>query len=88
MINDTDRAESMGPATKEKMRAFIQRIESLESEKADLTAGIGEVYAEVKSFGFDAKIMRKVIALRKLDADDRAQQEAMIDLYLDTAESV
>ncbi|MEE9347581.1 MAG: DUF2312 domain-containing protein [Robiginitomaculum sp.] len=88
MATDFDRSESMGQATKEKLRQYIARIERLEAEKAELGADIREVYAELKSFGFDPKIMRKVVSLRKLDANERAEQEAMTDLYLDVVAEV
>ncbi len=67
---------------KEHLRSFIDRIERLEAEKAGLTADTREVYAEAKGQGFDTKIMRQVIRLRKLDRADRQEQEAMLDLYL------
>ena len=67
---------------KEHLKSFIERIERLEEEKAALAADIREVYAEAKGQGFDTKIMRQVIRLRKLDRADRQEQEAMLDLYL------
>lgn len=86
MLTDEDRAEQMGPAAKEKLRQFVARIERLEAEKSELGADIREVYAEVKTFGLDPKILRKVVALRKVEAAERAEQEAMLDLYLDVVE--
>lgn len=65
----------------DRLRSFIERIERLEEEKAALTADIREVYAEAKSSGFDTKIMRQVIRLRKLDSADLQEQEALLDLY-------
>jgi uncharacterized protein (UPF0335 family) len=67
---------------KEHLKSFIERIERLEEEKAALTADIREVYAEAKGQGFDTKIMRQVVRLRKLDRADRQEMEAMLDLYL------
>ena len=67
---------------KEHLRNFIERIERLSEEKAALTADIGEIYSEAKGSGFDTKIMRRIIALRKLDRADFQEQEAMLDLYL------
>ena len=81
MMSDNDRAESMGGATREKLRQFVARIERLEAEKAELAADIREVYAEVKAFGFDTKALRKIIARRKQDADKQAEEDALIDLY-------
>lgn len=67
---------------KEHLRSFIDRIERLEEEKAALTADIREVYSEAKGQGFDTKIMRQVVRIRKLDSADRQEQEAVLDLYL------
>jgi len=77
-----DSAESMGQATREKLKQTIARIERLEAEKAELAADIREVYAEAKSFGFDTKVLRKVVSLRKVEAHERAEQEALLDLYM------
>ena len=65
----------------ERLRSFIERIERLEEEKAALTAEIREVYAEAKGNGFDTKVMRQVIRLRKMETADRQEQEALLDLY-------
>ncbi|HET7335315.1 MAG TPA: DUF2312 domain-containing protein [Rhizomicrobium sp.] len=67
---------------KEHLTSFIERIERLEEEKAALAADIREVYSEAKGQGFDTKIMRKVVALRKLDTAERQEQDAVLDLYL------
>lgn len=67
---------------KEHLKSFIERVERLEEEKGALTADIREVYAEAKGQGFDTKIMRQVVRLRKLDKADRQEAEAMLDLYL------
>lgn len=66
---------------KDQLRSFIERIERLEEEKAALAADIREVYAEAKGDGFDPKIMRQVVRLRKLDQADYQEQEAMLELY-------
>ena len=76
---DTD---VIGAAAREHLKSFVQRIERLEEEKASLGADLKEVYAEAKSMGFDTKILRKVISLRKMDRNDRAEMEALLDLYL------
>ena len=67
---------------KEHLKSFIERIERLEEEKAALAADIREVYSEAKGTGFDVKIMRQVVRLRKLDTADRQEQDAILDLYL------
>lgn len=83
MMTESERVDAMGQATREKLKQFIARIERLEAEKAELAADIREVYAEVKSFGFDSKVMRKVISLRKIEAHERAEQEALLEMYMD-----
>ena len=67
---------------KEHLSSFIERIERLEEERNALTADIREVYSEAKGTGFDTKIMRQVVRMRKLDKADFQEQEAMLDLYL------
>lgn len=83
MLSDADRAEQLGQATREKLKQFVARIERLEAEKTELAADIREVYAEVKTFGLDTKVMRKVISMRKQDEAERAEQEALLDIYMD-----
>src|SRR5215510_12957068 len=65
----------------DRLRSFIERIERLEEEKAGLTADIREVYAEAKGTGFDSKVMRQIVRLRKMDSADRQEQEALLDVY-------
>jgi uncharacterized protein (UPF0335 family) len=72
----------VGGIAKEQLQSIVERIEKLEEEKANLAADVREVYAEAKANGFDAKTLRQVVRLRKLDADDRQEQEYMLDLYL------
>lgn len=64
-----------------RLRSFVERIERLEEEKQALTNDIREVYSEAKGAGFDVKILRQVIRLRKMDAADRSQMEAVLDVY-------
>lgn len=64
------------------LRAFIERIEKLEEEKKALSEDIKEVYAEAKGTGFDVKIVRKIVALRKLDPDKRREEQEILDLYM------
>lgn len=71
-----------GGVAGERLRSFIERIERLEEEKAALAEDIREVYSEAKGTGFDVKIMRQVIRLRKMDTSDRQEQEAVLDTYL------
>lgn len=67
---------------KDQLKAFVARIERLDEERKTISLDIKDVYGEAKGFGYDVKILRKVIALRKMDADDRANQEAVLDVYL------
>ena len=64
------------------LKSLVERIERLEEEKGALTADIKEVYAEAKGHGFDTKIMRQVVRMRKIDKADRQEMEAVLDLYL------
>lgn len=65
----------------DQLRSYIERIERLEEEKAALAADIREVFSEAKGNGFDVKIMRQIIRLRKLDREDRQEQEELLQLY-------
>ncbi|HQF30875.1 MAG TPA: DUF2312 domain-containing protein [Hyphomicrobiales bacterium] len=64
------------------LRAFIERIERLEEEKKALADDIKDVFSEAKSQGFDTRTMRQVLKIRRQDADERQEQEALLDLYL------
>ena len=79
---DADRPQKTQGIAVGQLRSLIERIERLEDEKSALTADIREVYAEAKGNGFEPKIMRQVVRLRKLDKEDRQEQEALRDLYL------
>ncbi len=65
----------------EELRQFIERYERLEAEKKDIADAQKEVMAEAKGRGYDTKVMRKVIALRKRDKDDLAEEEAVLEMY-------
>lgn len=67
---------------REHLLSFIERVERLEEERIALVSDIREVYSEAKGQGFDTKIMRQVVRLRKLETADRQEQEAILDLYL------
>ena len=64
------------------LRSFVERIERLEEEKAALAADIRDVYAEAKGSGFDAKVMRQIVRTRKMDLNERQEQEQLFDLYM------
>ncbi len=72
----------VGGIAGEKLRSYIERIERLEEEKTALAADIREVYSEAKGGGFDGRILRQVIKLRKMDNADRREQEELLDLYM------
>ncbi len=71
----------VGGVAKDRLKSFVERIERLEEEKLALVADIREVYSEAKGAGFDVKVMRQLIRLRKMDRDDRSQMEAVLDVY-------
>ncbi len=71
-----------GGIAADQIRSIIERIERLEEEKQALADDIKEVYAEAKGNGFDTKILRQVIRIRKQDSAERQEQEALLDLYL------
>lgn len=67
--------------TAAELRQFVERVERLETEKSDIADQVKEVMAEAKARGYDTKILRKLIALRKRDADDIAEEEAVLEIY-------
>lgn len=69
--------------TNNQIQVFATRIERLNEERDALSADIREVYSELKHFGLDPKIMRKCIALRKIETSDRQEQDAILSLYMD-----
>ena len=70
-----------GPIARDQLRSIVERIERLEEEKQALADDIKEVYAEAKGSGFDTRIMRQVIRLRRMDKDDLDEQETLLDVY-------
>ena len=66
----------------DQIRAFIERIERMEEEKQAIADDIKEIYAEAKGNGFDTKVLRQVVRIRKQDRAERMEQEALLDLYL------
>lgn len=82
MIDDSAPAENLQGSAKDHLRAFIERIERLEEEKAALSEDIREVYAEAKGTGFDTKALRTIIRMRKLEDHERMEQEALLATYM------
>lgn len=73
--------EDVGGVAGKRLRAFIERVERLEQEKAETADDIKDVYAEAKGVGFDAKTIRKLVRLRKMDAEKRREEDELLDLY-------
>jgi uncharacterized protein (UPF0335 family) len=71
----------VGGVAVEQLKSFIERIERLEEEKSALSGDIKEVYAEAKGTGFEPKIMRQIIKIRKMDKDEVDEEESLLDLY-------
>ena len=81
----TAAAEKEQPATrfaKDQLKAFVERIERLEEDKKATSDDIRDVYAEAKGTGFDTKALRSIVRLRKLDTDERREQQEVLDTYL------
>ncbi len=72
----------VGGIAGERLKSFIERIERLEEEKRALAEDIKEVFAEAKGVGFDIKIIRQILKIRKMDRDDLDEQEALLDTYM------
>ncbi|MBS4049396.1 MAG: DUF2312 domain-containing protein [Alphaproteobacteria bacterium] len=72
-----------GGVAGDQLRSLVARIERLEEEKKGLSDDIREIYAEVKAHGFDPKIVRQVVRLRKLDSADLAEQQALLERYME-----
>lgn len=66
----------------DQLRAIIDRIERMEEEKEALSADLREIYAEAKGNGFDTKVIRQIVRIRKQDHSERMEQEALLDLYM------
>lgn len=71
----------MAEPTDDRLRLLIERIERLEEEKKGISDDIRDVYAEAKAVGYDAKIMRQIVRLRKMKPDDRREMEMVLDTY-------
>jgi uncharacterized protein (UPF0335 family) len=81
MPDMTDLSNDAYNVTADELRQFIERFEHLEAEKKDIADQQKEVMAEAKGRGYDTKVLRKIIALRKRKPDDIAEEEAVLDLY-------
>ena len=82
MADDSSEIDVLNATAQSQLKSIIERIERLEEDKAAVATDLKEVYAEAKGNGFDVKVLRKVIRLRKQDKAKRQEEEALIDLYL------
>jgi uncharacterized protein (UPF0335 family) len=82
MADDASNIETLGVTAQGKLKSLVERIERLEEDRAAVAGDLKEVYAEAKGEGFDTKIIRKVIRLRKADIAKRQEEEALIELYI------
>lgn len=82
MADDASNIDVLNTTAQGQLKSILERIERLEEDKAAVMADLKEVYAEAKGNGFDVKIIRKVVRLRKTDRAKRQEEEALIDLYM------
>ena len=82
MADDSSEIDVLNSTAQGQLKSLIERIERLEEDKAAVANDLKEVYAEAKGNGFDTKVIRKVIRLRKQDKAKRQEEEALVDLYL------
>ncbi len=79
--NKEDETKDVGGVAGKRLISFLERVENLEEEKAALAEDIKEVYAEAKGVGFEVKIMRRIIKLRKMEPEKRREEDEIMDLY-------
>ena len=82
MSDDNSHGDILNQATQGQLKSIIERIERLEQEKTEIAEQIKEDFAEAKGNGFDVKVLRKVVRIRKQDRAKRLEEEAILDLYL------
>lgn len=85
MFDDDDDERGIGDnslASDDRLRLLIERIERLESEKQEIAQDVKDVYAEARAVGYDTKVMRQIVKIRKMNPDDRREQEAILETYL------
>ncbi len=81
-VNDSNTAENTAEVSGKRLKSFIERVERLEEEKKALAEDIRDVYSEAKSVGFEPKIMRKIVSLRKTNLEKRREEQELLDLYM------
>jgi len=82
MADDSSHIDVLNTTAQGQLKSIIERIERLEEEKKEVSEQIKEVFAEAKGNGFDVKVLRKVVRIRKQDRAKRLEEEAILDLYL------
>ena len=82
MADDASNIDVLNSTAQTQLKTILERIERLEEDKAAVMADLKEVYAEAKGNGFDVKIIRKVVRIRKMDRAKRQEEDALVDLYL------
>jgi uncharacterized protein (UPF0335 family) len=82
MADDSSSIEILNSTAQGRLKTIVERIERLEEDKAAISGDLKEVYLEAKGEGFDVKILRKVVRLRKQDKAKRQEEEALLDLYM------
>jgi uncharacterized protein (UPF0335 family) len=82
MADDSSSVDVLNSAAQTQLKTIVERIERLEEDKTAVMGDLKEVYLEAKGNGFDVKILRKVVRLRKQDKAKRQEEEALVDLYL------
>ena len=81
MDNKLNEEINVAKSKDDRLKSLIERVERLEEEKNNLLADIKEVFSEAKGLGYDPKIMRKILIIRKMDIEQRLEQEALLDTY-------
>lgn len=82
MANEEMEANNSGEFSGQRIKSFIERVERLEEEKKALAEDIKEVYGEAKALGFEAKILRKIVSLRKTNLEKRREENELLELYM------
>ena len=78
---DNENTQDVGGVAGKRLKSFLERIERLEDEKKELAEDIKEVYAEAKGTGFEPKVMRRIVKLRKMDIEKRREEDELLELY-------
>ena len=81
MDKELNEGNNVTKSKDDRLKSLIERVERLEEEKNNLLADIKEVFSEAKGLGYDPKIMRQILIIRKMDIDERLEQEALLDTY-------